>query len=104
MAVKAKAALTTADLEATLDDGRHLGFGYACSRDLAARTRARLDRAVVAVANELGLDAEQLFQWANSKGGRWLTDAVAGRDEAATRATVRKYLSADFVREILAEP
>lgn len=92
-------ALTTADVERTLLDDRHLGFGYASSLHLPHALRARLDASVVAVANELGLDYEQLFAWSNSKYGRWLT----GHGPASVSlGVVRKYLNAEAIR-VLAE-
>lgn len=93
--------LTVADLHATLEDERHLGWGYACTRDLGESVVARLDRNVVHVANELGLDYERLFHWANSKYGRWLTDGLWGRAERPTRETVRVYLNGDAVAKAM---
>jgi hypothetical protein len=89
--------LTVDDLHATLADERHLGFGYACCDVLPPGKRERLDRAIVAVANQLELDRETLFHWSNSKHGRWLADAAYGRDEPATRATVRTLLNPEAV-------
>lgn len=91
-------SLTVTDLRQTLADERHLGFGYACCSDLPETTRERLDRAVVAVANELHLSPEDLFHWSNSKYGRWLYDAVQGNDKPPTRATVRDLLNPEAVR------
>jgi hypothetical protein len=93
--------LTAADVAATLDNPEHLGFGYARTRadGLPEATVTALDAAVAAVANELGLTAGQLFHWSNSKHGRWLTDAVWGRGEPATPATVREYLTARTVAQ-----
>lgn len=98
-----KTPLTTDDLERTLADDRHLGFGYACTLDIASSSkRVSLDRAIVAVANELGLDYEQLFDWSNSKYGRWLADAVVGRGAKPNRETVRYFLNEDALA-VLAE-
>jgi hypothetical protein len=80
--------LTTTSLQNVLADERHLGFGYATSDVLPPSRRERLDRAVVAVANDLGLDEETLFHWTNSKYGRWLVDLVYGNDAPPTQATV----------------
>jgi hypothetical protein len=94
--------ISTDTIERALADGRHLGFGYACTRDIESESkRQRLDRATVAVANELGLDDETFFHWANSKYGRWLADAVLGRDEPPTKATVRQYLNPPAVEQAL---
>lgn len=97
--------LTVEDLHRTLEDERHLGYGYATVGLIieSESRRNRLDRAIVAVANELELSYEQLFDWSNSKYGRWLADGVYGRDESPSRATVRShYLNAD-VLEVLAQ-
>lgn len=92
--------LTADDLNRTLADERHLGWGYQCCLDIeSATTRARLERAVVAVANEQQLDYERLFRWSNSKWGRWLYDGVRGCGEPPTRATVRRYLNERSVAE-----
>jgi hypothetical protein len=91
--------LTIQDLHETLADERHLGWGYAGRDRLAASKRDRLDRAVVAVANELGLDTETLFHWSNSKNGRWLIDEAT--DSAPTRDLVRKHLNPDAVASSL---
>jgi hypothetical protein len=93
-------ALTVQDLEATLEDERHLGYGYACSRDLSPSKATRLDRAVIAVANELDLDQEDLFEWSNSKHGRWLTDRIYGRNASISRATVRLEMSEKIIDDL----
>lgn len=86
--------LTVQDLHRTLNDERHLGWGYACcATQLAGDKLERLDRAIVAVANELGLGYEELFAWSNSKHGRWLADNVYGCSEPPTQATVRRLLN-----------
>lgn len=92
--------ITTESIEQALADERHLGWGYACTRDIESESkRDRLDRATVAVANELGLDAETFFHWTNSKYGRWLTDAVLGRGEPPTKATVRQLLNPSAIEQ-----
>lgn len=96
------ARLFDGDLQMALEDDRHLGFGYATADVIGSASRRRsLDRAVVAVANEVGLDSETLFHWTNSKWGRWLVDGVHGRNEPPTRATVRAYLNPSAVAEAL---
>jgi hypothetical protein len=72
--------LTTADFEKMFANPEWEGFGY-----LGERTRedredlvAAADAQVLADANEMGLTAEQLFVWANSKAGRWFGDCVFG--------------------------
>lgn len=88
-------SLTIADLDASLARDDHLGWGYATARSLDVVRRELLDRAIVDVANELGLDADGLFLWANSKNGRWLVDAVYGRDALPDADTVRDFLNED---------
>lgn len=92
--------LTVADLERTLTDDRHLGWGYAGIRNLDTATVTRTHEAVIAVANELGLDYERLFIWSNSKQGRWLADHGT---QASSLATVREYLNAAAIATLLAE-
>jgi len=76
-------------LAAALEDDRHLGFGYATSRHLPHGYRTRLNNAVIAVANEIGLTEEELFDWSNSKTGRHLVDVCSGgsinREEVVRR-------------------
>lgn len=84
--------LTVADLNTALLDERHGGWGYATAAYLAPSRRERLNANVVHVANELGLDYEALFMWANSKLGRWLVDSA---DVSTSRATVRQHLNAE---------
>lgn len=97
--------LTVEDLRATIADERHLGFGYACrAEDLSAAQAARVDRAVVAVANSLGLDRDDLFAWSNSMWGRWLHDGIQERDENPIGApTVRRYLNAEIIAALKAD-
>lgn len=90
--------LTTDDLDACLADDDHLGWGYAIASDLSNSKRERLDRAVVAVANELGLSKRDLFHWTNSKYGRWLVDGIYGRDESPSKASVRHYLNPEAMK------
>jgi hypothetical protein len=95
--------LTVDDLRATLEDERHQGWGYACCDALPYGTRGRLDRAVVEVANELGLTADDLLAWSNSKYGRWLYDAVYGTGREPNRETVRELLSLKALERLAAE-
>lgn len=85
--------LTTDDLNAALNDERHLGFGYATRRHLDdAELEARIDAAVIAEANAKQMTREQLFDWANSKNGRWLVDMCSGGtvDAVIVRKLVQK--------------
>ena len=94
--------VTVIDLLDTLADERHLGHGYACTDVLSDSRRARLNHAVVGVANEEGLTRDELFTWSNSKHGRWLADRVYGNNAPISRATVRKELSRKIVDELVA--
>ena len=88
-------------LETALEHEDHLGWGYATKDSLPTVRQAKLDCAVIDVANELFLTPEDLFHWTNSKWGRWLVDGVYGRDESPTKKTVRNYLNEKAVREAL---
>ena len=81
------------DLEAALEDDRHHGWGYATKTSLGAGIQAKLDCAVIDVANELGLDYEELFMWTNSKYGRWLIDSLG----SPTKVLVREQLNQDAI-------
>lgn len=87
-----KTRLHLEDLTRTLGDERHLGFGYATADDLSNSKRERLDRCIVSVANELALDYEDLFHWANSKNARWLVDEASSAS-TINQKFVRKYLN-----------
>jgi len=96
--------LTAQDVEDALADPRHNGYGFAERSILSATTQVRLTRIVAEIANDLGWDREMLFQWTDSKYGRWLADSFRGPrlDKAAARETVRKYVNAEAAR-LLAE-
>lgn len=81
--------LTTADIDRMTEDDRWLGFGYLGERQFALHSTdpeapaqpervATIDAWLIARANRLGLDYDDLFAWANSKDGRWFADAVFG--------------------------
>ncbi|QPE04153.1 hypothetical protein IT882_13225 [Microbacterium schleiferi] len=54
------------------EDSRWIGFGYIAGRDnLSPENRAAADGMVLA----LGLPEVVLFEWANSREGRWYADA-----------------------------
>lgn len=77
------APLTTADLDKMLNDDRWLGFGYLGGREIARQKGDDItaaDQAALETANALGFDYEQLFEWANSKPGRWFADDMLGCD------------------------
>jgi hypothetical protein len=95
-------SLSLEDLDATLEDERHNGWGYATkSGSLDLRPEAQLDCAVIDVANELGLSYDDLFIWTDSKYGRWLVDTVAG--QTPTKTTVRKYLNQEAIDQLREE-
>jgi hypothetical protein len=94
--------LTEGDLYRTLEDDRHLGWGYACLDVLSISRRARTDAAIVKVANQLELDYEDLFLWSNSKHGRWLADMIHGCDSAVVRS-VKQQLSAEVIKDLKSE-
>lgn len=67
------------------------GFGYIGGRQLALADGhtadvAAADAYVLAAAERLGWDTEQLYTWANSRLGRWFADtAFSGGGELADR-------------------
>lgn len=80
-------ALTVADLDWAARDQRWLGFGYLRGRQVALTSTdpeapanpalvADTDRRVIEHANARGWTYDQLFDWCNSKHGRWLADAA----------------------------
>ena len=89
--------LTVEDLTRAMTDERHAGWGYATAFWLSESRLTRLNANVVYVANELGLGYEDLFEWANSKLGRWLVDEAT---DSTSRATVRRYLNAENMAQL----
>jgi hypothetical protein len=75
--------LTITDLDRMANDDRWLGFGYLGERGHAANespeTAALVDAHVIEIANGLGMSYDDLFQWANSKDGRWYGDMTFGQ-------------------------
>ena len=73
--------LTTDDLDRMTGDDRWLGFGYlgerrnhlAEGRDVSAADHRALNE-----ANAKALTYNELFEWANSKNGRWYGDCMFG--------------------------
>lgn len=92
--------LTVNDLVAALAREDHHGWGYSTRRYLDDKRQRELDAAVVEVANELMINYDALFEWSDSKWGRWLVDAVHGRDEPATVETVRGCLSKATLKDL----
>jgi hypothetical protein len=89
--VPATPTLTQADIEAGYDRPEWANFGYLGERqsfltstDPEAPARpdrvAAADARLLAEANARGWTAEQLFEWANSKPGRWYGDLWFGND------------------------
>lgn len=76
----AAAPLTTADIERMHDHENWHGFGYLGERSYQddAEKVAAADAKALDAANRLGLTYEQLFDWANSKVGRWFGDCMFG--------------------------
>lgn len=74
--------LTVADIEAGYDNDGWEGYGYLGERERAyraAKTRGAADMADAAVllhANANGWSAERLFEWLNSKAGRWFMETA----------------------------
>jgi hypothetical protein len=101
----AQAPLTTAVFDEMSRDDRWLGFGYLGERrnvlnahpdEVAEGCPApemvpAVDQRVIDTANARGWDYDGLFEWANSKSGRWLGDATFGGGGD---------LDADFARAI----
>lgn len=96
--------IAAADLQGALQDDRHFGWGYACTRKHGPAFCKKLDREVVDAANELELGYEELFAWANSKNGRWLDDQLDGTEtQREVRETVRCYLDASAMNWLAEE-
>ena len=77
------ARLTTGDLDRMERDERWLGFGYIGERARARREGRDItaaDTRAVECANEVGMDYDAFFEWANSKDGRWYADCMFGSD------------------------
>lgn len=90
------APLTVADIEAGYTNDAWLGFGYLGGRrnaidavrsgewESARVTEA--DTMVLSVANAKGWDRARLFDWLNSKDGRWYADMTLGSDDDISAA------------------
>jgi hypothetical protein len=73
------ATLTTADIERMTQDENWFGYGYLGERRHAtAEQVAAADAKALDAANRIGLTYEQMFEWANSKVGRWFGDCMFG--------------------------
>lgn len=74
-------ATAATKFEAMADRIEFEGFGYIGERATAIEERGAaaveaIDRQVLALAEKAGLDDEQLFEWANSRLGRYFGGAV----------------------------
>jgi hypothetical protein len=74
------ATLTTADIERMYDHEDWAGRGYLFERSYQddAEKVAAADAKALDAANRLGLTYEQMFEWANSRVGRWFGDCMFG--------------------------
>lgn len=75
--------LTTANLDQMTTREDWLGFGYLGERNnqvdpQSANLVNAADAMLLDHANSLGLTEEELFDWANSKNGRWYGDCWFG--------------------------
>lgn len=97
--------LTTADLDSFTDRDEWLGFGYIGARKNGLEAAAAgepgftveriavADEMVLFHANRVGWTVDQLFEFANSKAGRWVGDLLIGSDlDSRTDGLVRKYM------------
>lgn len=104
-------AHTIADLNAMTERDEWLGFGYLGERrildsakeepeefdlDIVTNMVAEADMRAVDDANEHGLTLDQLFDWANSKYGRWYGDCMFGNNGLHAE----KYLPSRFIAEV----
>jgi len=95
MTTSTHARLTQDDIEAGYANDEWLGWGYLgerqtyCVTSTGRRRVATADRALLAHANDNLWTAETLFDWLNSKLGRWYGDSVFGTDEPARAAALR---------------
>ena len=74
------AAPTITDLDNMTDDERWLGFGYLGERERCedAELVTAVDALVIGYATRNGWNTDDLFEWANSKLGRWFGDSMFG--------------------------
>jgi hypothetical protein len=73
----ARKLLTTADLDAMHEHEDWAGHGYLFERTYHDPEEvAAADYMILTFANEIGMTDHELFEWANSKAGRWFGDVV----------------------------
>lgn len=101
--------LTTNDLDRALRDPRHLGSGWAYANTvLGADDVANANDLIIEHANELRIGYEDLFEWSNSKHGRYLAWAIEelvfesdGLDtQDDWRDAVQRHLTIEHIRDI----
>lgn len=74
--------ITYRDIESLTHNADFGGFGY-----LGHSMRTHdADVALATAANDLGLTLAQVFEWANSKPGRWFGDSMTFHNGQATVA------------------
>lgn len=74
-------ARTSADFDKMQSNDEWEGFGYLGERrnqKAEGRSTEAADAKALAEADRLGLTDAELFEWANSKKGRWYGDCVFG--------------------------
>lgn len=98
--------LTIADLNAMTERDEWLGFGYLGERrnkliyyPADPALVAEADMKAVDDANQHGLTIDQLFDWANSKYGRWYGDCMFGN----SGRHADKYTPSRFIAEVSEE-
>lgn len=98
----ARGNLTVDDLDRAVQECG--GYGYSEMRSThTPRFNVKVDRVVVAQANELLLSYDQLALWVDSKLGRWLSDELMGVEASEIVATVQKYLNRKRVDSLVIE-
>jgi len=99
--------LTTETLKSFEQNDEWLGYGYIGARknaleaiesgewDVPLFVVEQADEAVLMEANRLGWTTDKLFEWANSKPGRWAGDLLLGGwdIEANTGGQLRKLMA-----------
>jgi len=99
MTTKAKRVeLTQADILAGYERNEWGGWGYLGERRYCSTSPAigLADGAILDVANSKGWDADQLFQFLNSKIGRWFADMTIGSHLTDVEAIAK--IAASYVR------
>lgn len=92
-------AFTPAVFDQFENRDEYLGFGYLGARRMTepgTEELATVDAAVLDRAADLGLTEDQLFDWANSRMGRWFGDIAFGSYHDLTADDL-----ADYTREFL---